>query len=1801
MTEDTSPENLRKFLESDDPAIVMKGLSMATEVSDDFLGLIAGLYMWHDDNTVRAAAKSTFMKQAPEDLKKLISDTWKPKLRTQKEYQFMELFRKFENTKLHGIDIWTRAILRNHGFRGNTRVYTFIDILEKFDEDSYMREILHEKGLSISGSKTTQRERLENTGTNTAPLILIKTLDFLSKESNTYHISHCTSALGRIGDTRAISPIIGTLSKSISEEAAQEMEEWGVDNFESIENAISNQYFNKHIRATAEVLGKFGEPAIDECILSLQNGDSNILSAALLLGIIGGEKSTISLIDALKNPSPELRFIIINSLREIGDKRAVEPLKKLLKDSNIHVRKNAAKALKIYNDKNAVEPLIKLLKDSNKDVRYTAAESLGKIGDKKAVEPLIKLLKVNTYHENNNWEDVRSAAAKALGQIGDLRMKEPLIEMIEGINKAKKLKTDDEDENESARQAGIEALLNCDIKEERDIEIVIRGYIHFYSLSNSHGSDFLELDSKFIEWFTKMEPKYLEKLFTEANSMGKSTDYGEYGVVTKKEEDDYYDIWGCADKNFSVIIQKFGEKAVDPLIDILENKDYHYFLHEKAAQELGKLGDPRAKESLTKAYESYSSHFPASYVHDAAKKALKSMKEVTSSQGKKITISEWIEKWRKTNPRTNDSRKKEAKKPVSEFTFESSSSSGKFYTVTVENGYYECSCPGFMYRKNCSHLDKARNQTETENADEIVEEDFEVTKIDDEEMAVIFAMYLFGDNNAIRNRAKKIFEYNYTKSIVDFLTEDFLIEKHEIELENSNQLGFWNHQTTLDWSGIVSGSGKCRICESKIRGAMFMMEKRGYYSGRDWDEKYCTPCYSKYEKSNNQYKYVVNWWKTNFENIVSSGRIQKASVRKELEEKQKKGIKKQIGTNEIIDMLKKSDPIIVFDGLQMSENKSDKEVLSHVIPHIWDEEKIIRDKAEAIIAKNLSTDTVKLAEKIRDTDSDPVDYESLTVAQLKNILKKRNLSISGAKDALVQRINKNDQEIIDELPKNIEALTQELKNSELDIGPFILLPLKYVKTDNADFAEKIVDILNKYSDKAETYENEVFSLGWGVDIKDYPIHSYKSCLRSLSKKKESTKDMIKYLRKNNADLDDVRIILENIGPVSKSNHSAIEKYLSRPLYLQHIYYSIQNLKKGHLDNISDEEDRECRSWAYYSSQKEEDYHESRKNIAKNISEICTSVRRILIENGYNEMELLGKNIEIIDNSGYPSAQCIEGGKRLGDIQSKESLEVIVGLLEKVKTKKLEPSEIIHSLPSLNNLKELATSKTKTKIIEIMNHLLNQAAKDDEFFGSEGYTSSSRENHTSISDEIIGNIADILGYYRNKKSAEPLIKALTLSLFWRGHAKFAMAHPDGEVSSGRKILEALKCIDSKDCLIAGLTQFIDIGKALPEGHGTKSERLIFAALLSMIDDVKRLKFFTTHWSQVEHGSMSKEEKELYKIALTNNKEDIANLIKYILSSSHPIYKFYFSNMEGKDDPRKFLMSDDPGMQLMGISLAKGVKYPKDIRPILVSLALFSSEENIRKEALECMKDIGIEKITMPTEKDWNDEMKAKYFPERYYSYAEKVIDPKPLILSLISLKSTKSLTYLKDIFRRISKYDSNLGLIVTGITEFCDKNECMEFYDDLWSLESNWMSFYRRFWHDNDRKKRLDLILYAYVKINAQERHGVIFSEIFDKLVEAITAKYTTKEKQGVLRGFIEEGIMLCLELDEKAQKGNKERTLLTLENHLLSEHRERKIAAAQVFEILYKCGINRKRISEIVEPARKDRLILVRNPSKTIK
>ena len=57
MTEDSSPENLRKFLESDDPAMRRMGLSLeASDIPEEFYKNVFGLSLWDPEEENREAA-----------------------------------------------------------------------------------------------------------------------------------------------------------------------------------------------------------------------------------------------------------------------------------------------------------------------------------------------------------------------------------------------------------------------------------------------------------------------------------------------------------------------------------------------------------------------------------------------------------------------------------------------------------------------------------------------------------------------------------------------------------------------------------------------------------------------------------------------------------------------------------------------------------------------------------------------------------------------------------------------------------------------------------------------------------------------------------------------------------------------------------------------------------------------------------------------------------------------------------------------------------------------------------------------------------------------------------------------------------------------------------------------------------------------------------------------------------------------------------------------------------------------------------------------------------------------------------------------------------------------------------------------------------------------------------------------------------------------------------------------------------------------------------------------------------------
>jgi len=110
MTEDTSPENLRKFLESEDPAMNLMGLSMAkTEsISDSLLPTILDLYLWSKDKVIRTKARLIFAKHAPKKLQTNIKKKWMSRYRTMKNFTSLQ-------EKLYSLFTYDKDLIHTEG------------------------------------------------------------------------------------------------------------------------------------------------------------------------------------------------------------------------------------------------------------------------------------------------------------------------------------------------------------------------------------------------------------------------------------------------------------------------------------------------------------------------------------------------------------------------------------------------------------------------------------------------------------------------------------------------------------------------------------------------------------------------------------------------------------------------------------------------------------------------------------------------------------------------------------------------------------------------------------------------------------------------------------------------------------------------------------------------------------------------------------------------------------------------------------------------------------------------------------------------------------------------------------------------------------------------------------------------------------------------------------------------------------------------------------------------------------------------------------------------------------------------------------------------------------------------------------------------------------------------------------------------------------------------------------------------------------------------------------------------------
>ena len=274
-------------------------------------------------------------------------------------------------------------------------------------------------------------------------------------------------ALVKIGDTQSVEPLLVARLAKLYAELHERNKNWRI--------------------GSARELGRIGDArAVEPLIASLRDYDSEVrYTAAFSLGEIGDARAVEPLIAALRDSDLKVRRVAAHSLGKIGDARAVEPLIAALRDSGeyLYMIRNYVPGLPRYplrfssnalwalgkidpawaesevalkqlsgliaalrdSDSSAmryildeyypawadsdtarqqVPELIVTLRDSNSaDVRKNAAWVLEDIGDARAVEQLIAALR-----DSNS--DVRRLAVNALGKIGDVRAVEPLIAVL---------------------------------------------------------------------------------------------------------------------------------------------------------------------------------------------------------------------------------------------------------------------------------------------------------------------------------------------------------------------------------------------------------------------------------------------------------------------------------------------------------------------------------------------------------------------------------------------------------------------------------------------------------------------------------------------------------------------------------------------------------------------------------------------------------------------------------------------------------------------------------------------------------------------------------------------------------------------------------------------------------------------------------------------------------------------------------------------------------------------------------------------------------------------------------------------------------------------------------------------------------------------------------------------------------------------------------------------------------------------------------------------------------------------------
>ncbi|MFH1007755.1 MAG: HEAT repeat domain-containing protein [Candidatus Latescibacterota bacterium] len=178
---------------------------------------------------------------------------------------------------------------------------------------------------------------------------------------------------------------------------------------------------HQHIRAaTAEALGNLKDPRATDALLRCMKDPYEVvrLKTTFALGGLSDLRIVAPLIAALGDSTTGIRASALVSLDRIWPKvtddvqkrQILSGIEQTAEDTSAAVRYVAVQLLGSMGDRKAVPILIESLKDENSPIRKKAAQSLGELGDQRAIAPLKDLVQ-------NGSEEERDTAERALKRI----------------------------------------------------------------------------------------------------------------------------------------------------------------------------------------------------------------------------------------------------------------------------------------------------------------------------------------------------------------------------------------------------------------------------------------------------------------------------------------------------------------------------------------------------------------------------------------------------------------------------------------------------------------------------------------------------------------------------------------------------------------------------------------------------------------------------------------------------------------------------------------------------------------------------------------------------------------------------------------------------------------------------------------------------------------------------------------------------------------------------------------------------------------------------------------------------------------------------------------------------------------------------------------------------------------------------------------------------------------------------------------------------------------------------------------